>query len=190
MIKRRISKSISLKIIIAAVMLVIMAFFAIFSLPKAMYPIPESCRAFVEHYSELYNVDKYMIYSIIKCESNFRENAVSNAGAVGLMQVTEPTYEWALVRMGEDVKDKISLNDPETNIKFGTYIYSMLLSEFKDERTALAAYNAGRSKVIEWLKDPRYSDDCKTLKDAAYSETDDYVRKVMASYKIYSKIYS
>ena len=59
MIKRRISKSFLLKILIAAVMLVIMAFFAIFSLPKAMYPIPESCRAFVKHYSELYNVDKY-----------------------------------------------------------------------------------------------------------------------------------
>ena len=115
---------------------------------------------------------------------------MSNSGAVRLMQVTEPTYEWALTRLGEDIKDKISLNDTETNIKFGTYIYSLLLEEFKDERTALAAYNAGRSKVKDWLLDPKYSDDGKTLKSMGYEETKNYVNKVMASYKMYKKLYS
>ena len=190
MTKRKISTNTILKIIFAVVLLISAAAFALLSLPKLMYPIPQDYKAFVEHYSDIYNVDKYMVYSIIKCESNFRQNAVSNAGAVGLMQVTEPTYEWALTRLGEDIKDKISLNDTETNIKFGTYIYSLLLEEFKDERTALAAYNAGRSKVKDWLLDPKYSDDGKTLKSMGYEETKNYVNKVMASYKMYKKLYS
>ena len=56
---------------------------------KKIYPLKYS--EYVEKYSEEYNIDKYLVYAIIKAESNFKENAKSTSNAVGLMQIMEAT---------------------------------------------------------------------------------------------------
>lgn len=55
------------------------------------------------------------------------------------------------------------LNDPAVNIKYGTQLLSILLTEFETQDEALAAYNAGRSRVNQWLKDPECSKNGETL---------------------------
>lgn len=117
---------------------------------KLLYPV--KYKELVTKYSEEYLIPDYIIYSVIKCESSFEQDAVSVMGAIGLMQITPDTFEWLCKKTGEDFSaDK--LYDPETNIKYGTYFLSMLYKEFGDWDTAHAAYNAGRSRVKSWLKD-------------------------------------
>lgn len=152
-----------------------------------LYPIKYSY--YVEKYCKQYNLDPNIIYAIIECESNFNESASSHAGAIGLMQITPETYEWAISKTGEKIQQENDLYDPETNIKYGCYIYSLFLNEFKDQQVALACYNAGRGNVKNWLKDSRYSKDGSTLKVIPFKETEQYVKKVNNANKIYQIIY-
>jgi soluble lytic murein transglycosylase-like protein len=89
--------------------------------------------------SRQFDVDPHLIKAIIKAESSFRPNAVSNSGAKGLMQLMPATA------MDMKVNDPF---DPEENILGGTKYFSLLLKRFKrDTRLAVAAYNVGATTV-------------------------------------------
>ena len=105
------------------------------------------------------------------------------------MQITEATYEWALTRQNDKQAGAVSLFDPELNIRYGCAIYSILENEFLDPSVALAAYNAGRGRVLSWLSSSAYSDDAKTLHTIPFKETDGYVKKVLKTQQIYNLIY-
>ena len=93
------------------------------------------------------------------------------------------------MKLGEK-DENISLFDPETSIKYGTYFISLLLDEFGETNTALAAYHAGRGRINEWLENPEISPDGKTLSDIPVPETAHYVKKVNKAYNVYNKIYT
>ncbi|MBQ4625648.1 MAG: lytic transglycosylase domain-containing protein [Clostridia bacterium] len=154
---------------------------------KLFYPI--KYENFVEKYSAEYEVDPRLIYAIIKTESSFNPEAVSSADAEGLTQITPETFEWLKMKLGEK-DENISLFDPETSIKYGTYFISLLLDEFGETNTALAAYHAGRGRINEWLENPEISPDGKTLSDIPVPETAHYVKKVNKAYNVYNKIYT
>ena len=154
-----------------------------------LYLYPREYNELITKYASKYSLDESLIYAIIKCESGFDQNAYSNAGAIGLMQITPDTYEWAANKSGETYANKDELYDTETNIKYGCYIYSILKSEFEDDKTTLTAYNAGRGKVLSWLEDKNYSSDGILLNDIPYPETSNYVDKVIVTQKIYSLLY-
>lgn len=151
---------------------------------KLLYPI--RYEEFVEKYSAEYDVDPNLIYAIIRTESSFDPDAVSSANAEGLTQITPETFEWLRTKLGEE-DGKLSLFDPETSIKYGTFFISYLLDEFGETDTALAAYHAGRGKINEWLGNPEISPDGKTLADIPIPETAHYVKKVNKAYSVYSK---
>ncbi len=152
------------------------------------YLYPQKYSEQVQKYAYEYGIEESLVYAIIKCESNFNINAVSSAGAIGLMQITPETFEWAKQKLN-DTTSKITLNDANLNIKYGCYIYSLFIKEFTVKETALASYNAGRGRVLSWLKDKSYSDDGILLKTIPYKETDNYVKKVIYTQKIYELIY-
>ena len=158
------------------------------SVKKFFYPIKYS--DIVKKHSENYKIDDALVYAVIKTESGFVYNARSHKDAYGLMQITEDTMNW----LNEQNEEKISVEDlyePEENIKLGVMLLKMNLDYFNgDLQTALAAYNAGRSKVAGWLKDSRFSDDGLTLKNIPYSETEDYVKRVTNNYNEYKNLYS
>lgn len=145
---------------------------------------------YVEKYSSLYAVPEEIVYGVIKTESGFKSDAVSPKGAIGLMQITPDTFEWLRFKMGENDSSSTSdlLYNPEINIKYGTYFLSLLYTEFGIWDTAYAAYNAGRGKVNEWLKNPQNNDNGK-LMNIPYKETSDYVKKVSRAVENYKKIY-
>ena len=151
-----------------------------------LYPIKYS--KYVDKASEDYNVDKALVYAMIHTESHFNENAVSSAGAVGLMQLTPETYEWLCNKRDIDYVDG-GLYEPSINIDFGTYLISYLFNEFCDEKLVIAAYNAGPDNVKAWLKNPRYSPDGKTLAKIPYAETEKHVEKVLDAEEKYKKLY-
>lgn len=154
------------------------------------YLYPQKYAAAVSEYSKQYDVDESIIYAIIKCESGFNAMAYSKAGAIGLMQITPDTYKWAAGKLGEKNVNESSLYDAHTNIKYGCYIYSFFKNEFEVDKTALAAYNAGRGKVLSWLEDKQNSEDGIILSSIPYPETETYVKKVLLTQKIYKFLYN
>ena len=153
---------------------------------KVFYPIKYT--EFVEKYSAEYGIDPELVYAVIKTESSFNPDAVSYADAQGLTQITPETFEWLKFRLGETDKN-LSLYDPETSIKYGAFFLGLLVDEFGDTDTALAAYHAGRGRVNSWLSDNNLSPDGKTLSEIPIPETNHYVKKVNKSLNIYFNLY-
>lgn len=147
---------------------------------------PTKYKEAVDKYSAEFNVDRSLIYSIMKNESGFSETAVSHKNAVGLMQITPETAEWIAEKI--NVTD-YSLADPEDNIRFSCWYIEYLCRNFGSLETAVAAYNAGEGNVKKWLNDARYSTDGKNLSAIPFGETEKYVVNVMSAYNIYNKLY-
>lgn len=138
-----------------------------------------------------YNIDPYLILSVIKAESNFQLYAVSHKSAYGLMQVTGSTGEWIAEQMKIENFTVDQLYEPEKNISMGCWYIDNLRKEFGDNmEVVLSAYNAGRGNVQKWLKDEEYSRDGKNLHYIPFKETDKYIKKIKVNYKIYKFLYS
>ena len=172
------------KIVIFAVVVIILIVGFTFAMDK-LFPIEYS--ESVEKYSMKYKVDEALIYGVIKTESNFDANAVSNKDAKGLMQIREDTFKWVQTKMGVEgyTNNYDQIFDSDVNIKYGTYLLSILLNEYgNDPKTALCAYYAGRDTVNEWLETASSSDG-KTLDTIPNTSVEAYVNKVMRNTDIY-----
>ena len=154
---------------------------------KKIYPLKYS--EYVEKYSEEYNVDPYMVYAIIKAESNFNENAKSSSSAVGLMQIMEDTAIETAKKMNLEVTQK-DLFNPETNIKIGLKYFTELLDKYNNNyHLAIIAYNAGIGNVDKWLEKEIIKEDASDLENVPFKETNNYVRKILRDYDIYKELY-
>ena len=142
----------------------------------------------IEMYADEYSVPKELVFAVIKTESKFRSDAVSSAGAVGLMQVTPDTFTWLCEKKSDTADDPMLLYNPEVNIMYGTYYLDMLYSEFGSWEVALAAYNAGPTNVRKWLENPEYAEN-GVLTHIPYKETREYVEKVMKAKEKYTELY-
>lgn len=126
--------------------------------PKEFEPIINACAL-------EYGVDKSLVKAVIHAESGYNPNAVSSKGASGLMQLMPKTAE------GLKVSNSL---DPAENIRGGVRYLKFLLETFKgDVNLALAAYNAGLSRVAQYRGIP------------PYAETRNYVAKVLNYQKSY-----
>lgn len=148
---------------------------------------PNKYNSYVEEYSKLYEVDKNVIFAIIKNESNFENEVSSNKGAKGLMQLMEATAEEVAEIL--EIED-IDLSDAKINIQLGTKYFSMLYKKYNNTELALAAYNAGSGNVDKWIENGIISEDGKNIENIPYKETNMYVRKVMHSKEIYKILYN
>lgn len=144
---------------------------------------------YVEVYAEQYGVPETVVYAVIKTESDFDSGAVSSAGAVGLMQMMPETFEWLTDEILFDHLESGMLYDPETNIKYGTYLLSRFYDRYGDWELVFAAYNGGVGNVDEWLEDPEYADGEGGLKKIPFRETRQYVKKVTDAWDMYERLY-
>lgn len=155
---------------------------------KSFYP--KSYSQYVEKYSQKYNVDKNLVFAIIKCESNFKQSATSKDGAIGLMQIMDDTFVWAKTKKNDKSNTVYEdLYGVEKNIDYGTFIISELLVEFKTLDNALCAYHAGWGSAKQWLKKENYSPDGQNIINIPFNDTKYYVSKVTQTYNIYKKLY-
>ena len=147
---------------------------------------PSSYTVVIDKYSAEYGLDRALVYSLIFAESKFDSEAVSSAGAKGLMQVMDATAEQVAAELGiHDFREDMMF-DPEVNVRLGCYYLSGLIARYDgDIELTLAAYNAGMGRVGEWLRDSRYSADGRKLDHIPFSETRDYVRKVQRNREFY-----
>lgn len=147
----------------------------------------------VEIASAEFGVPENLIYAMIKAESNFKADAVSKAGAIGLMQILPSTFESDIKPvLGIDKYGETALFDYMINIRSGTYYFAHLWEYCGDIKTALAMYNAGIGNVKRWLESNKYSRDGKTLiaDRIPVDETRRYVEAVMYYYEKYNTIYN
>ena len=134
--------------------------------------------------------DPYLIASIIRQESAFEPTTVSNAGAVGLMQIMpeEASRIGADGGLGEITRD--DLFDPARNIAVGAAEFSQKLARMDDNRTlAIAAYNAGEQPVREWVSRVGLDDLDRFIEAIPYAETRLYVKTVTRNRYEYLRIY-
>ena len=117
--------------------------------------------AIIEKSARAHEVDPLLVHSIIKVESNYNVHAVSNKGAEGLMQLTPSTARMLGVS---------NSFDPQQNIEAGVKYLKYLKDLYKDDRLALAAYNAGPGAVDKYKWIP------------PYAETENYVYQVGKRY--------
>lgn len=151
---------------------------------KLIYPVAYTNE--IDSAAINYGLDRALILSVIKTESDFNENAISDKGAIGLMQITPATGEYIAKKRG---KINYNLSDASTNIDFGSYYIKYLREKFHGLTETMAAYNAGEGTVSKWLKDPYCSDDGIHLTLIPYKETDRYVKKILKTLKRYRKLY-
>ncbi len=154
---------------------------------RSAYPV--EYEEYVEAYAAEYGLPPSLLYAVIRTESDFNPEAVSSAGAVGLMQLTEDTFSWAQYRCGVEELPQEQRFDPETSIHYGSCVLALLEEMYGVRETALAAYNAGMGNVNRWLTDEAYSDDGRTLKEIPYPETRHYVEKVLKAQEMYQRLY-
>lgn len=177
------------KTLIAFLVIAALAVCAVFGCRTVLQTLyPQKYADIVQTYADTYDVPQTLIYAVIHTESSFRPDAGSDAGASGLMQIMPETLDWLCMRMGRQA-DFADLSDPDTAIRYGTYFLHLLLEEFGETDTALAAYHAGRGRVGQWLANPAYSADGRTLDTIPYRDTAHYVHKVRRAMDIYDNLY-
>jgi len=188
--KKKISKAPVIAVVLAIILiaLAIAGYFGYELYLDSAYPL--KYEYYVERYSKEYNVDKYFVYAVIRTESGFDKDAVSNAGARGLMQIMEDTFDWVKFRMGDEDTVYYDMFKPETNIKYGCWLLGYLYNEFGSVEVAAAAYHAGRGNVNNWLADSRYSSDGVHLDEIPIGDTAHYVSKITKAMDVYVRRYS
>lgn len=156
---------------------------------RLIYPV--SYTEEIKRYAEEYGQDPLLIAAIIRVESNYKEDAVSPKGAVGIMQLMPDTAAWILT---QGPFGNLTIEDAgrraEAGICLGTWYVRELSRQFDGNLPAvLAAYNAGPTRVRQWLNDRVWDGREDTVQNIPYGETRQYVRRVMYYYKKYSDIY-
>lgn len=190
--RRRFAKICKTVVLVVLILLLVgTALFAAFrqKIDKWEYPIEYS--EYVTYYADKYGMDPYMLYAFIRTESNFNPMAESDAGARGLMQITEVTFDWIKSKIAptEDLTFE-DLYDPETNIRFGSYFVSYCLQRYQNDlSTAAAAYHSGLGTVDGLLAQEEYSANGQTLDHYPYPQMRLYVKKITSSYQRYQEIY-
>ena len=176
--------------------LVILAAILVAVLVGARYIIkekffPYKYKEYVDTYSAEYKLDPLLVLAVIKTESKFDEDATSHKNAVGLMQITVETAEWAAKEMGYSSFSKVNLYDEKYNIRMGCWYLRRLNDIFDgDLDLTIAAYNAGPTNVQSWLQNEKYSSNGKSIDYIPFGETKKYVDKVDTYYQVYKYFYS
>lgn len=160
------------------------------SIDKADNPL--KFEEFVSKYSDEYAVPEYIIYSVIKNQSDFDSSILFDDGSIGLMKVAPQTLEKYKGTL-HDNYDSGMLYDPETNIKYGTYYLSRLYVDLGTWESVYASIYSGKETVLQWLTDTDISDISENVKPKLRNIPDRkcaaYVKKLADTADKYKLLY-
>jgi soluble lytic murein transglycosylase len=145
---------------------------------RLRYPL--RYQAIVRGHARNYDLDPALLAAVIYQESKFNAHARSSSGAIGLMQLLPSTAKGIAVHTGGSRFRVSDLDDPEINVRYGSWYLRHLLDKYGDTRTALAAYNAGQENVDTWRREG---------KGIAFAETRHYVSRVEHLRTLYRRGY-
>jgi len=133
-------------------------------------------------------LDPMLVAGLIRQESAFESKALSHAGAVGLMQV-EPTTALKMARQLKVRYARARLTDPGYNLQLGSRYLANLIQSFGTPEAALAAYNAGEDRVVEWTTGQNYLETAEFVESIPFTETREYVQIVIRNSEVYRQVY-
>ncbi|MFB0538305.1 MAG: transglycosylase SLT domain-containing protein [Anaerolineae bacterium] len=152
------------------------------------YPRPYSTT--VEAAAADFDVDPLLIWAVMRQESRYDPEALSYAGARGLMQVMPSSQAWIAEQLGKDISPGDAYT-PEASIRMGAWFLDFLLDYFDgDLELAIAAYNGGAGSVDSWQADPMVSNRDDLLRWIGFGETREYLERVSSSYRVYQELYA
>lgn len=161
------------------------------SIPLAYWRIlfPEPWWETIKAESAKNNLDPYLVASLIRQESEFNPSVVSYANAWGLMQLL-PSVGKAMAREeGISHFHTFQLLDPETNIRLGTRYLRQMIERFGGvQEYALAAYNAGDSRVVDWEAAGPYKGMDEFVESIPFTQTREYVEAILRNEETYRAI--
>ena len=134
----------------------------------------------VRGHARNYHLDPALLAAVIYQESKFKAGAKSKSGAIGLMQLLPDTAKGIALHTGGTKFRVEDLYDPEINVRYGAWYLQHLIQKYRDERTALAAYNAGQDNVDQWRR---------AGEGIMFAETRAYVDRVEKLKRIYRRAY-
>lgn len=140
--------------------------------------------------AEKNSLSPYLIHAIIREESSYRVDAVSRAGAIGLMQVMPSTGSNMAKETGFRGYNTQSLYRPEANITLGSLYLKRLIEANKGNLPlAIATYNAGPNAVSAWVSRYGTEEMDEFIEKIPYPETRNYVKRVLRSYELYGRLF-
>ena len=144
----------------------------------------------LQKYSKERNLDPYVVAALVAQESNFDPVVRSHANAYGLMQVLPSTGRGYARRLGVKPFSAKRLTEAEINVRIGTQIFADTIRKFGGVHFALAAYNAGDSRVVQWQREKPGLPQDEFIDDIPFPETQNYVKRILGTAEDYRYLYS
>ncbi|MBV5261649.1 tetratricopeptide repeat protein [Synechococcus moorigangaii CMS01] len=152
----------------------------------ALFPFPYAEP--IQRWAAENDLNPLLVVSLMRQESRFERNIESPVGAKGLMQVMPSTAEWIAQ---QTTGNTYALDEPEDNIKLGTWYLRYTHQEYDDNSMlAIASYNAGPGNVAQWLQRYGLDDPDTFIEQIPFNETKNYVESVFANYWNYERLYN
>jgi soluble lytic murein transglycosylase len=143
----------------------------------------------LQKYSKQRNLDPYVVAALVAQESNFDAGVRSHANAWGLMQVLPSTGRQYARKLGVRPFSTQRLTNAEINVRLGTQIFADSIRKFGGVHFALAAYNAGDSRVLAWQREKPGLPQDEFIDDIPFPETQNYVKRILGTAEDYRYLY-
>ena len=155
---------------------------------ELLYPTPYTDSLL--RYAPERSLDPRFLLSIMRQESRFRADVKSFAAARGLMQFISSTADRIAAELNRKNFRQDELYDPPTAVLFGAQYLGGLFQMFPDQPQAVAAsYNGGEHNMTRWYARAKSAEADRYVPEILFSQSKDYVYKVMANYRVYRFVY-
>ena len=157
---------------------------------KKMHPMPSRYAPMIEELAAEFGVPQAIVYAVVQNESNFVGDAVSEDGAIGLMQITPRRMAEVYTSVfHQPIPDEGILYDPKTNLRIGIAWLSQLYRIYGVWDTVYAAWHAETNVVDAWLMDAHVINEQGRLENIPEKSTAKFVSHTKKSEKMYTKLY-
>lgn len=157
---------------------------------KNNYPIKAELADAVHQNAQNFGVPEAILWALLCTGSDFASNAVSERGAIGLMQLTPDTFTHVTVEvLGEPAPDTGLLYEPTTNLRAGSAWISHLYQRYGVWEIAFAAYYIGTDTVDGWLLDSKYANEHGAFTGIPDQDTANFVKSLTEATEYYTKLY-
>jgi soluble lytic murein transglycosylase len=143
----------------------------------------------LQNYSKQRGLDPFVVAALVAQESNFDPVVRSHANAYGLMQILPSTGRQYARKLGVRPFSTRRLTEAEVNVRLGTQIFADSIKKFGGVHFALAAYNAGDSRVIRWQREKPGLPQDEFIDDIPFPETQNYVKRILGTAEDYRVLY-
>lgn len=151
---------------------------------------PTAYLELIDKYSKEYDLDPYMVLSVMRIESSFKPDAISNFGALGLMQIMPDTGAWIAHKLHmDDTYTEADLYKPDVNVRFGCWFLNFLKGRFNGyEKAMICAYNVGHGTLNKWLNNESYTRNGELIV-IPNADVELYYSKYIKAYEKYRELY-